>query len=151
MVENIFLTKELYQSLLTPVCIRHKLTHTEMLVLLFLANNPDYDTASDIVARRRLTKSAVSMAVKNLYARGFITGEYADDDHRLVHLKVCGTAEKIVEDGRVAQGVFYSILMKDFSEEELETLGGYFSRVAENITEYHKKERETQRQKQHTQ
>ena len=59
LLESIFMSRELYQTIMAPVCEKYGLTATELIVLMFLANNPDCDTASDIVARRRLKKSAV--------------------------------------------------------------------------------------------
>ena len=70
-VENIFLGKELYQTILAPVCDKYDMTHTEMVILLFLASNPHLNTATDIVKGRRMTKSLVSMSLRSLQERGY--------------------------------------------------------------------------------
>ena len=41
-----------YQDLFSEVLRRYQLTQMEMDILLFLANNPEYDTASEIVRVR---------------------------------------------------------------------------------------------------
>ena len=68
--ESLPLFKRLYQEKLEPVCSEYSLTRMELNILLFLANNPVHDTATDIVEVRHLTKSHVSASVKTLQARG---------------------------------------------------------------------------------
>ena len=46
------LTKRLYGQRIQPVCEAYGLTRMEMDILLFLANNPAFDTARDIVERK---------------------------------------------------------------------------------------------------
>ena len=60
-----------YHHCTRPVCERFELTQAEFDILMFLTNNPEYDTAADIVRIRLLTKSHVSMAIKNLKKRGY--------------------------------------------------------------------------------
>ena len=59
-----------YAQCVKPVCEAHGLTRMEFDILLFLANNPVYDTAADIVRIRMLTKSHVSGALKRLETDG---------------------------------------------------------------------------------
>ena len=138
LVENVFLTRELYQTILAPVCSKHNITQTEAMVLLFLANYLKHDTATDIVEKLRLTKSAVSTAARDLQERGFIKGKFVNGNHRSIHLELCKAAEDIVKDGNEAQKAFYSVVVNGFEEEELEKLKSFFKRVAENISAYHR-------------
>ena len=131
LLEHIFMSKELYQSILKPVCDKYDLTGTELIILLFLDDNPPYDTATDIVEKRRLTKSSISMAVRNLEEKGFVVGEYVGRNRRSIHLKLQKSARPVICDGRAAQD--------GFSEEEKERLKTYFSRVNANIEAYHKR------------
>ena len=57
-----------FQSILE----RMGITMREVHVLLFLANNPEYDTARDITVLRGISKSQVSQAVDLLSAEGFL-------------------------------------------------------------------------------
>lgn len=136
-IENVFLGKELYQTVLTPVCNKYGITHSEMIILLFLANNPQLNTATDIVKNRRLTKSLVSMSVRNLEERGFISGMFEGGNHRSIHLKVCNIANGIIKDAEDAQNNYLEILLKGFNEEELSRFGNYFERISENIKSYY--------------
>ena len=67
----------LYDRMCAPLCQKHGLTHMEFVVLMFLANNPGFDTAAQIVKYRRLTKSHVSLAVRSLLERRFLIGKTA--------------------------------------------------------------------------
>ena len=139
LLEHIFMSRELYQSILKPVCDKYDLTGTELIILLFLDENPPYDTATDIVEKRRLTKSSISMAVRNLEEKGFVVGEYVGRNRRSIHLKLQKSARPVICDGRAAQEDFFGILADGFSEEEKERLKTYFSRVNANIEAYHKR------------
>lgn len=138
LLENIFMSRELYQTILNPVCSKYGITHTEATVLLFLANNPHFDTARDIVERRRLTKSAVSAATRNLQDRGLIKGKFANGNHRSIHLTLCDSAKEIVEEGNRAQNDFFSVLTEGFTEKEKSEFKRYFERVTENISAYNR-------------
>ena len=61
-----------YARQLEPVCRQWKVTGNELTVLLFLSNNPGYDRAADIVERRGMTKSHVSLSVGTLEHRGLL-------------------------------------------------------------------------------
>ncbi|MDD5953306.1 MAG: helix-turn-helix domain-containing protein [Oscillospiraceae bacterium] len=141
LLENVFMSRELYQTILKPVCDKYQLTNTELMILLFLANNPEYDTASAIVEKRRLTKSSISMAIRTLQDRGLVVGAFHGGNRRSIHLKVCDAADTIIEDGRKAQESFSEILVDGFSEGEKEALKQYFIRVTANIDAYNKKTR----------
>ncbi|MDO4482276.1 MAG: helix-turn-helix domain-containing protein [Bacillota bacterium] len=138
LLENIFMSRELYQTILNPVCVKYGITHTEATVLLFLANNPHCDTARDIVERRRITKSAVSAATRDLQERGLIKGKYTNGNHRSIHLTICDSAKEIVEEGNKAQNDFFSVLTEGFTENEKTEFRRYFERVTENISEYNR-------------
>lgn len=138
-VENIFLGKELYQTILAPVCDKYDMTHTEMVILLFLASNPHLNTATDIVKGRRMTKSSVSMSLRSLQERGMVAGEFEGGNHRSIHLNICEDARKILEEAKAAQETYFSILSDGFSKEEIDNFRSYFERVTNNIKSYYYK------------
>lgn len=127
------LIKTLYSDCLEPVCEQHSLTRMELDILLFLANNPQFDTAASIIEMRRLTKSHVSTSIKALEARGLLTKSYAPGNRKTAHLSITPAAGGIVANGKAAQGSFYGIAFRDFSEEDLGTMKQLFSQIADNI------------------
>ena len=127
--------ESLYTAAVSPVCEKYGLTYMEFTVLMFLANNPQFDTASDIVRYRHLTKSHVSMSVRSLQDKGLLKGEHHEPNRRTIHLTVLDAAEPIVTDGRTAQQSYGSILFAGFSESEYELFVSYMKRIDNNITE----------------
>ena len=59
-------SRDFYTGLIDPVCKKYGLTQMEFNILLFLANNPECDTAAQIIKKRAFTKSHVSMSVRSL-------------------------------------------------------------------------------------
>lgn len=56
----------LYAALTEGVRKKYALTRADFDVLMFLYNNPQYDTAAQVVKYRRLVKSQVSVSVAEL-------------------------------------------------------------------------------------
>ena len=61
-----------YEKVTGSVCEKYQLTHMEYDILMFLHNNPQHNTAAEIVKVRKSTKSHVSSSLKNLESRGLI-------------------------------------------------------------------------------
>lgn len=127
------LIKSLYTQCVESVCAKHDLTRMELDILLFLANNPQFDTASDIIEKKRLTKSHVSTSIRSLEQRGFLSKSYTPSNHKTVHLSLCGAASEAVTDGQAAQQTFLCILFEGFSAEEHKEMQQFFSRMSSNI------------------
>lgn len=138
LLENIFVSKELYLNILAPICEKYGLSHTDLMIILCLANNPQLDTATDIIKLRKLTKSAVSMSVRTLQDKGLITGEHLNGNHRSIHLSVCDSALPIIEEGRAAQKKYFAILLSDFTDKDKQHFKSYFERITANIHSYNK-------------
>ena len=72
--------KKFYTSQFESAAVRHGLNQLEIDILLFLHNNPDCRTASDICRYRGLAKSNVSKAVEHLRTMGLLTVSPAADN-----------------------------------------------------------------------
>lgn len=124
---------ELYEMQMSPVSSAFGLTSMELSILLFLANNPEYDTATDIVKKRHLTKSHVSISLRDLEERGFIKKEHKNGDNRIVHLTLLPAADKIIREGQRAQKEFLAVLTDHFSADEHSELQIYIERINQNV------------------
>ncbi len=133
--------KTLYAKCVGPICELHNITRMELDILLFLANNPHFDTATDIVEVRHLSKSQVSASIKLLEQRGFLVKRYTEDNRKTAHLIICDGAADIIADGRSAQEKFLTVMMQGFTENEMDCMRGYMGRIWENIDSYLKEER----------
>ena len=72
---------------------QHGLIKRRWTFLLFLHNNPGFDTATDIVKFRHLSKSHVSKSIQSLKERGWLAAFYQDNNRRTIHLKLCKAAD----------------------------------------------------------
>jgi MarR family transcriptional regulator for hemolysin len=122
-----------YARLLEPLCKKCDLTRNELDVLLFLANNPDFDRAVDIVNNRGLAKSHVSMSVTSLENRGLVERIPDPLDRRTVHLKLTEQAKEITDWGCRVQKQFMDYLHQGVTEEQLAMMHMFADRVHENI------------------
>lgn len=132
-VNNQILGNIIYEHCIDDACVRHGLIRTEMDILLFLHNNPGFDTATDIVKLRHLSKSHVSKSVQSLKERGFLTACHQDGNRRTIHLQLLPAADAAVTDGLRAQERFVSILLADFAEEEKAQFQKYLCRITDNL------------------
>ncbi len=128
--------RQLYTMCVEPVCQSCGVTRTELDILLFLANNPEYDTAAEISDIRCLAKSHVSTSLKSLEAGGYITKAAEPEDRRKVHLKLTAAAEDVIRAGRNRQSVFADIISEGFSPDEKEQIRSTLERIGRNIKKY---------------
>ena len=134
--ENYFPMKALYSACMEPVYKKRHITRTELDILLFLVNNPDYDTAADIIEIRRLTKSHVSTSIKALEQAGFLEKHYHSGNRKTIHLSVCSLADGLIADGHKAQEHFFNMICDGLSTEEIEWMQKCFSHIQKNIKHY---------------
>ncbi len=132
--------KTLYSKCVEKVCLAHQINRMELDILLFLANNPCFDTATDIVEIRYLSKSHVSASIKLLEKRGYLRKEYIGGNKKTAHLKICDAASFVIEDGKAAQEKFISIMLQGFGQDEVESIRKYFDHIFQNINTYLKEE-----------
>ena len=125
--------RKLYCSLFTPVLERRGLTQLEMDILLFLANNPACDTARDIVEKRHLAKSHVSVGIDALAGRGLLARQMREGNRKTIHLILTEAAAPIVEEGRAVQRQYGELLLAGFTEEEKEELFRLLDQIGENV------------------
>ena len=122
-----------YARLLDPICKKWDLTRNELDVLLFLANNPEYDRAVDIVNNRGMSKSHVSLSINGLEEKGLLLRKDDPADKRTVHLKLTQKAADIIEAGRLAQKRFFSYLHQGVTQEQIDLMVEFGKKVNENI------------------
>ena len=131
--DGLSLFKKIYDQSLEPVCKKYQLTRMELDILLFLANNPGYETAKDIIERRRLTKSHVSTSLKDLERRDLVQKEYYPGNQKTAHLKLSSASIQMVAEGQQAQKKFFQTVFRDFNPEDVSRMEDYFERMRKNM------------------
>ena len=138
--KNATLTRKLYDRFLEPVCSKHRLTRMELDILLFLANNPGFDTATDIIEQKHFSKSHVSSSVKQLEAKGYLAGSFHPGNRKTIHLNILPAAGESVLDGQNAQKSFFSCVIQGISPEEIRMIEQISGKINENIQKALKEE-----------
>lgn len=121
-----------YEKMTKPVCEKYNLTQMEYDIVMFLYNNPEYKTASDIVKIRKLAKSHVSSGLASLESKGYISKHYQDGNKKSVILEITAMSENLIHDGKQAQTAFGQTIFDGFSEEEMNLCRNMFSKMCEN-------------------
>lgn len=132
---NASLTKKLYDHTMNPLCGIYHITRMELDILLFLANNPDCDTARDIIEQKRFTKSHVSSSLKLLEEKGYLEKNFHPGNRKTVHLSLLPASQEIVAAGQNAQRKVFSKIFAGLSSEEIEILRKAFQKTTQNIRE----------------
>ena len=107
-----------YDRQFSDFSARSGLSMREIHVLLFLVNNPAYDTARDITELRGLSKSQVSQAVELLAAEGFLQRTPDESDRRVVHLSITPAGVPLARECQAIQTACGRWLLSGLSEEE---------------------------------
>ncbi len=110
-----------YGTMCTPILRQYDLNQTEFDLLMFLANNPDKNTARDACRIRGIKKGLVSVTADSLLRRGLITRTADADDRRLARLIPTDASAPIVSAGREVQAAFFRAVTSCLTKDELET------------------------------
>lgn len=124
-----------YEACTKPVRDAYNLTQMQFNILMFLHNNPQFDTAGDLVKTRHLTKSHVSTALKELEARGWIEAYYKKGNRKSQHLRITESAEDVIAAGKAAQESYGKQLFKGFTPEDMEQYKKWFDAMCENAAD----------------
>lgn len=125
--------KKSYARCMEPICKKWGLTRNELDVLLFLYNNPEFDRAVDIVSRRGIAKSHVSLSAANLERRGLLARRFDPHDRRTAHLELTKQGRTIAREGRDTQQRFFSQIYGGVTGEEFELWRKITQKVCDNI------------------
>ena len=130
-----------YDAVSRPLFDEFNLTKMEFDILLFLNNNPMYDTAADIIKIRNFTKSHVSSTLTELEKKGYISRGYKEGNRRSVHIRLTPMAYPILENGYTMLTVFAEQLFSGFTEKEIKEYEIFFERIYKNANDGLKKEK----------
>lgn len=123
-----------YDRQFTAFCARTGLTMREAHILLFLLNNPGYDTARDITEFRGLSKSQVSQGVELLAAEGLLARTPDAGDRRVIHLSITPSGLPLAKECRAIQTACGRRLLSGLSQEQVQQLSMLLETVLENGT-----------------
>lgn len=115
------------------LCQSLDIPQTAFDILMFLANNPRYKSARDIVEVRRIKANLVSINVDRLVQEGLVERHEVAGDRRKVELLLTTKAAPLVEQGRVVQKKFLEQLFQGIDASTLEICQAAMKKMEENI------------------
>lgn len=121
MLPAVELTKKFmaaYKAAQKKVCKAWNVPEVSLDILLFLANNPEYTTARDIVEVRSIKANLVSQHVDRMVREGYLCRKEVQGDRRKRDLSLTEKAMPIIEAGRRMQTDFFETLFHGISEGE---------------------------------
>lgn len=122
-----------YDRYCQSVCRQMQIGRTAFDIVMFLANNPRYNTARDISQYRWIKPNLVSFTVDKLVKEGFLQRHPVPGDRRKVRLSCTEKAMEMVRMGHRMQADFLRALTAGLNEAEIQQFEGYMQRVQENM------------------
>ena len=123
---------KLYEKMLKRVCTEHHLTVIEADVISFLQNNPEKDTAADIVELRMLSKGSVSQAVEGLIQKSLLRRRQDMEDRRKIHLSLTPDAAPVTKEVEAIRSQFNQEVFFGLSQEEKDLFDRVNQKMMEN-------------------
>lgn len=122
-----------YSNCCKSLCKEIGLPQTAFDILLFLGNNPDYRTASEIVEIRKIKANLVSVNVDKLVSDGYLERRSVAGDRRKTELICTGKAQPIIERGQQLQEAFKKQLLGDLDEKEQKLLDMLMAKIDHSL------------------
>lgn len=130
-----WLFHQLYSRKIGETASRHDLSKTEADILLFLCNNPGFDTARDIVNIRGIAKSYASRSIEILTAKRYLTTKADQKDRRVTHLVLTKEATQALQDLKNTQEEIFILMTQNISDERKTEVNLALRQINENIKE----------------
>ncbi|MBM6840306.1 winged helix-turn-helix transcriptional regulator [[Clostridium] spiroforme] len=127
-----YIQKE-YGHMFDKILKEENMTQTEIDVLAFLANNPEYKRAQDIVEIRRITKAQASIAVEKLVKKGLLSREVDQNNRRCHILHVEKKAAPIMKKVKKLQHDFDVKAYRGMSQQEIQAYHQLLMKVYNNV------------------
>lgn len=125
--------EEAYTAAMRPLCDELGAAQSAVDVLMFLANNPELNTAGDICKYRRLKPGIVSCRVDELVNDGYLERSAVPGDRRKCRLSCTEKAAPIIAKGREFQENFMRELTRGLTEAQLSELRICLDAFARNM------------------
>ena len=124
-----------YSAVCKPLCRQLELPQTAFDILMFLGNNPDYKTASEIVEIRHIKANLVSVNVDRLVREGYLTRRGVEGDRRKTEPLCTEKAQPIIARGRQLQNALSERLFAGMDEEARRAFSEAMHLIEHNLNE----------------
>lgn len=125
--------KRFYVQSFQELSVQYGLSQLEIDILLFLHNNPQCNTARDIVELRGFAKSNVSNAVESLRKQGYLRSEPDPNSRKMQRLILLPAKYEALKTLAERQAHCFAAVMNGFTCDERHLLLQFLQRVDDNI------------------
>lgn len=101
-------------------------------ILMFLTNNPEFNTAQQISEIRHLKKNLVSVHVEKLVNTGLLQRHTIETDRRKIGLSCTEKSKPIIDEGLKLQERFFKEITTGISEREWTVFDNINRKIEEN-------------------
>ena len=122
-----------YRKICKPLCSEVGFAQTAFDILMFLGNNPECNTARDIVEIRHIKANLVSVHVERLVEEGYLLRRPVKADRRKTELICTQRALPIIERGRLLQKTFIERLLAGMDEAARQAFASALYGIEQNI------------------
>lgn len=124
-----------YDEACKPICTKYSITKTGFDILMFLANNPEYRSASEVVDIRMIKANLVSVNVDKLVKEGYLVRKPVIRDRRKTELLITEKATSLVMEGKQFQKGMLDKLMKNTTSEQRKVFAQVMEIMNENLND----------------
>ena len=132
---------KVYKKMCYQSVEEYRFTPNEIEVMMFLANNPGMDSASDIAFYKNISKGLIAKSVESLCLKGFLTTRKDTKDRRLIHLILTPQSDDIVKRLQACKREFIKQLQKGVADEDLAAMDRATEIMNRNLDEMVKGEK----------
>ena len=111
-------TLHAYNRMCEPILEQFDIPQVSFDILMFLNNNPQYNTAQEISHIRNIKKNLVSVHVEKLVCAGLLERGSIAGDRRKVSLSCTEKAMPIIQAGTAMQKSFHDSLTQGVTEDQ---------------------------------
>ncbi len=133
LLTNMAQSRKLYSLMLSPLGEQYGLAQIEIHILLFLKNNPEFNTARDIEKYRGLAKSNISNALERLRRRQLLRVEKDPKNRRINRIYLEEEGDALARILRKRQEEFFAVLLRDIPEDVCQTVQAFFRQTQRNV------------------
>lgn len=127
--------RQFYGLVYEDIASELNLTQLEIDILLFLINNPEFNTARDIVNLRGFAKSNVSTAIEALQKKEYLSVLTDPDNRRIRRLGLRAQYQEVFDRLITLQRESFAQMLKGFTQEEVNQLHSFMERMDQNMLE----------------
>lgn len=122
-----------YDERFIELCKEYKITQSEIDILLFFYNNPQYNYAWELTEVRGISKAQVSISVDKLVKKGYIKRDADPNNRRCNILLLTDESMELVNKGLDIQKTFNKQMYEGLSDEDFAIFNKVLGKMYENM------------------